>query len=153
MQRLRTPLVVLVAAFGLFACGSSSSSSGTTTTTVSVCGAKTDLQASLRALVDPSTLSGGKSGITKATDAVKQDLDALGGAVKSELQPDVDAVKSSLDDLKTALGKLGSGSAGSGISAVGDAISKVSTSTTQVGRRGHDALPVELTALRRRARQ
>jgi hypothetical protein len=132
VQRLRTPLVVLVAAFGLFACGSSSSSSSTTTTTVSVCGAKADLQASLQALVDPSTLSGGKSGITKATDAVKQDLDALGGAIKSDLKPDVDAVKSSLDGLKSAIGKLGTGATGSGLSAVGNAITKVSTSTSKL---------------------
>jgi len=133
VKHARTVIAVVLATLGLFACGSSSSSSSsTTTTTQSVCAAKSDLQQSLKALTDPSTLSGGKSGITDALDAVKQDLDALGASVRSDLQPDVDAVKSSLDDLKTALGKLGSGSAGSGISAVGDAIGKVSTSTTKL---------------------
>jgi hypothetical protein len=132
VQHLRTTFVVLAATIGLLACGSSSSSSATTTTTVSVCGAKTDLQTSIKALADPSTLSGGKSGITDAMDTVKKNLDALGSAAKSELKPDVDAVKTSLDDLKTSLGKLGQGSAGSGLSAVGDDISKVATSTSNL---------------------
>jgi hypothetical protein len=132
VKHSRSVIVLVIATLGLFACGSSSSSSSTTTTTQSVCGAKTDLQDSVKALADPSTLSGGKSGITDALDAVKKNLDTLGSAVKSDLKPDVNAVKSSLDDLKTAIGDLGSGSTGSGITAVGNAVSKVSSSTTKL---------------------
>lgn len=129
MKHTRITLALFVTALGLSACGSSSSSSATTTTTPSVCAAKTDLQQSVKALVDPSTLADGKSGITQAADDVEKNLDALGAAVKADLQPDVDAVKSSLDDLKTSIGKLGDGAVGSGLSAVGEDITKASTAT------------------------
>ena len=83
-------------------------------------------------MADPSLLTSGKSAISAALDTVKEDLDTLGTAAKANLKPEVDAVKDSIDQLKTAAGSLGEGTAGSGLTAVGNAISDVSTSTTKL---------------------
>lgn len=135
MKPTKAIIGVVIAMVGLWACGSSSSSSSTTTTTTpqsAVCSAKTDLQSSIKALADPSLITEGKSAISAAMDTVKQDLDTLGTAEKANLKPEVDAVKNSIDQLKTAVGNLGEGAAGSGLTAVGNAISDVSTSTTKL---------------------
>ena len=133
MKHTKIAAGILMAMVGLLACGSSSSSSSTTTTTTSkdaACAAKTDLQKSIKALTDPSLLTEGKTGISAAVNEVSKNIDALGTAVKADLAPDVNAVKDSVDQLKTAVGKMGEGSIGSGLTAVGNAITDVSTSVT-----------------------
>jgi ABC-type Fe3+-hydroxamate transport system substrate-binding protein len=119
----------------LAACGSSSGSSASSSTTTakqSVCSAKTDLTSSVKALTNPSVLTGGKSGITQAVDTVKTDVDALGQALKAGLKPQVDAVKSALDGLQSAVEDLGNGSASSNLQAVGNAISKVGSTSADL---------------------
>jgi hypothetical protein len=133
-------LRVLVAAgllAGLLVAGcssdSSDSGSGTTKTTSSreaVCAASAKLQKSVQQLVDPATLTGGKSGVTAGFQAVKSDLDALGAAAKRDLKPDVTAVRDAIDQLETAVEDLRSSSVSEGIS---EGIPNVGNAANQVG--------------------
>ena len=84
-------------------------------------------RASVKALANPSTLSGGKSSITAAADKVKSDLDALGSSVEADLKPQVDAVKSAVQGVETAVGNFGNGSLSENLQKTGDAIAKVGT--------------------------
>ena len=123
--------VALVLAASLGACGSSSGSSGSSGSSsgkAAVCAARTDLKQSMQALADPALLTGGKSGIQSAVDKVKQDLDALESAAKSNYKPQVQAVKSSLDKVQTAAGDLGNGNLSDNLQALGNAISDLGSS-------------------------
>ena len=114
--------VAVMAPAALVACGSSSSKSGTSTTSKStssstssskdaVCTAADNLKQSMKALTDPSLLTGGKSGIESAVSKVKSDFSAFESAAKGSYQTQTDAMKSSLDQLETAVGDLGNGNA------------------------------------------
>jgi hypothetical protein len=134
MKRSAIIIGALVATVALVGCGSSSSKSSsssttsTTTTQDAVCSAKSELATSVKALADPTLLTGGKSGITAAVDTVKQNLDTLSAAAKADLQPDVDAMKSALTQLKASVSSLGDGAVGTGLTAVGTDITKVADS-------------------------
>jgi tetrahydromethanopterin S-methyltransferase subunit F len=120
---------------GIAGCSSDSKSSSSTTTTTAkdaVCSDKSALESSVKALVNPSTLSGGKSSITSAIDKVKKDLDALGASVKADLKPQVDAVKSAVDDVKTDVGNFGNGSLSENLSTTGTAIAKVGSTAADL---------------------
>jgi hypothetical protein len=106
-----------------------SGSSTTTSPKQAVCSARSELRQSLEALMDPSLLSEGKSGIQSALDDVEQDLDALGSAAKDAYKPQVDDVKSSIDQLQDAVGSLGDGTVTEGLQNVGNAIADVGTTT------------------------
>ena len=93
-------------------------------------GARTNLKSSVTALADPALLTKGKAGIQSALDTVKTNLDAVSSSARSAYQPQVDAVKSAVDDLETALGKFGSGSTASNIEAAGTAIASVGTTAS-----------------------
>jgi len=122
---------VAIASFGLTLAGCSSDSGSTSSTASSttarqtVCADKDALQHSVDDLTAPGVVSGGKSSITDALDKVQDNLDALRKSAKASLQPQVDAVKSSVDQLKTAVKNFGSGDLSSNISKAGNAISKV----------------------------
>ena len=119
---------VAIASLGLTLAGCSSDSGSTSSTTTAeqtVCSDKDALQQSVDDLTAPSVVSGGKSSITDALDKVQNNLDALRKSAKASLQPQVDAVKSSVDQLKTAVKNFGSGNLSSNISKAGNAISKV----------------------------
>lgn len=126
---------VAAIAFGAIAvagCSSTSSPSATSETTAAsakqaVCTARTNLKASVTALASPALLTGGKAGIQAALDTVKTNLDAVASSAKSDYKPQVDAVQSAVNDLQTALGHLGSGSATSNLEAIGTAIASVGT--------------------------
>ena len=94
---------VLGFAFVVAGCGSDSDSSSSTTTTPkeAVCADKDELKKSVQSLTDSDTLSGGKSSIESALKKVQKNLDALKSSAKADLQPKVDAVKTSLDQLQT----------------------------------------------------
>jgi hypothetical protein len=127
--------LVLVAALAVGACGSddsSSSSSSSTTSRDAVCAARDDLEQSVSNLADPDVLTGGRSAIDDAADAVQDDLDALESAARQDLRPQVDAVKESFDDLKTAVGKVGDGKLSDDLADVGDAITNLSDATTDL---------------------
>jgi hypothetical protein len=123
-----TALVCL--AGSLVGCSSDSKSSSTTSSTTSkdkVCSDKTAVESSVKALTNPDVLTGGKSSITSALDKVEKNVNALGTSVKADLKPQVDAVKSALDALKTDVKNVGNGSLADSLQQIGDAIAKVGT--------------------------
>jgi hypothetical protein len=85
------------------------------------------LKSSVTALADPALLTGGKAGIRAALDSVKTNLDGVASSAKGVYEAKVDAVKSAVNDLQTALGNLGNGSATSNLRAVGTAIANIGT--------------------------
>ena len=115
-----------VMALAIGGCSSTSTSSSSSTTTSvaagkqSLCTARTNLKSSVTALANPALLTGGKAGIQTALDTVKTNLDAVASSAQSTYQPQVDAVKSAVNDLETALGKFGSGSTASNLDGGGD---------------------------------
>ncbi len=128
-------------AAGLLACllaggcssDSSGSGSGTTTTTSSrraVCAVSAKVQQSVRKVVDPTTLTGGKREVTAAIKSIRSDLDALGDSVKQDVEPDVAAVREAIDQLETAAAELRSASIPDGVTA---GISNFADAAAQVG--------------------
>jgi archaellin len=140
--------IAAVAPVALIACGSdskssssgsssgSSSSSSSGTSKDAVCTARDNLQQSVTDLADPTVLTGGKSGIDSAVNKVQDNLDALESAAKSDYKPQVDAVNSSFDQLKTAVNNVGNGKLSDNLQQISDAISKIGTSTSSL----YDAL-------------
>ncbi len=137
-------VIAAVAPVALIACGSdskssaSSSSSGSSSGTNkdAVCTARDNLQQSVTDLADPSLLTGGKSGIDSAVNKVQDNFDALESAAKSDYKPQVDAVNSSFDQLKTAVGNVGNGKLSDNLQQISDAISDVGKATSSL----YDAL-------------
>jgi hypothetical protein len=125
-----------IAVIALTGCSSSKSSSSSTTVASgkqAVCSARANLKQSVGALADPALLTGGKAGIQSALDTVKKNLDAVSSSAQQVYKPQVDAVKSAVSDLESAVSKIGSGSPTQTLQAVGTAITKVgSTSATLV---------------------
>jgi hypothetical protein len=123
----------VIAAVGIVGCSSTSSSSrsSTTTTAVSskqaVCVARDNLKSSVAALASPSLLTGGKAGIQSALNTVKTNLDAVASEAGTVYKPQVDAVKTAVSDLQTALSNLGSGSTTNNLQAAGTAIANIGT--------------------------
>ena len=123
---------------GLAGCGSDSDSdagsTSTTTTTeagkAAVCTARDDLKQSVGDLGDLSVAEEGKSGVTAAVTTVNQDFEELQSVASDTYKPQLDDVKSALDELQTAVGNLGSGDLGQETQDAGAAISKVSETTT-----------------------
>ena len=84
---------------------------------------------SVAALANPVLLAGGKAGIQSALDTVKTNLDAVGTSAGQVYKPKVDAMKSAVNDLETAVSNIGSGSPTQTLQAVGTAIAKVGTTS------------------------
>jgi hypothetical protein len=121
-------VVALLAVTGT-ACSSSTTPSTTTSAATSaaasptaasdpagkeqICAARDQLKTSVAALVNPALLTGGTAGIKAAVDKVQSDLDAV--------------KKSALQQLQTAVGKLGNGNATDNLQAVGTAIASTGT--------------------------
>jgi len=106
------------------ACGSSSStSSGTTSTTASVCNQAQALKTSVQDLKNVDVVKNGTSALSTAAGAVKSDADALAKSAKSEMQPDVQALQQSLQQLDAAVKDFSSG----GITPVLNSATAVST--------------------------
>ena len=95
--------------------GSGSASSGPSTSTSypadkqQICQARDQLTTSIAALTTPSLLTGGTAAIKTAVGQVQTDLTAVAAASKQDYQPQVTALQSSLQQLETAVGNLGSG--------------------------------------------
>lgn len=135
--------IAVIAPAAVAACSSStttssSSTSKSTSSTSSassknaVCSAADDLKQSMAALADPSLLIAGKSGIESAVNKVRSDVTALESAAKGSYTTETSAVKSSLDQLETAVGKLGNGNAGQNLQEIKTAITSLGTSISSV---------------------
>ena len=92
-----------------------------------MCQSVNELKSSISTLTSPSTLTGGKSSVQAALDAVKKNVDNLATTVKSGDKPKVDALQSSIKDLQKAIDDL-SGSGISGMTKVATAARNVATS-------------------------
>ena len=114
--------------------GSGSASSGPSTSTSypadkqQVCQARDQLTTSIAALTTSSLLTGGTAAIKAAVDQVQTDLNAVAAAGKQDYQPQVTTLQSSLQQLQTAVGNLGSGGgAAQDLKTVGTAITATTT--------------------------
>ena len=87
-----------------------------------VCAARDELKTSVTALTDASLLTGGTTGITAALGQVQTDLTAVKTAGKQTYGTEVDAMQSTVDQLKTVAGDLGNGKAAENLQSVGTAI-------------------------------
>ncbi len=97
-----------------------------------LCQARDQFQTSAGQLTDPALLSQGASAIGAAVDKMQNDLDALVTAARPELRPQIDAVQTSLEELRTAVGNLGSGDVAENLRNVTSAAAKVGSSSTQL---------------------
>jgi hypothetical protein len=135
-------VVMAVLALTVVGCSSTTnttSADGTTTIASSsltypagkeqVCSARDQLKLSITEVARPSLLIGGKDAITAALDKVQSDLDTFRAATKETYQPQVDAVKAALRDLRAAVGDLGNGSLSQNLQTVGSDITKLGTAT------------------------
>ncbi len=130
------PLIVLAVA-----CGSSTKSSSASTTPGSstypagkqqVCQARDQLNSSLSALTNPILLTQGTSNIKAAIDKVQSNLTTLSKAAQQDYKPQVDAMQSSLTQLRTAVGNVGTSNAAQSLPAVGSAIANVRQSSNDL---------------------
>ena len=81
----------------------------------------------MAALTTPSLLTGGTAAIKAAVDQVQTDLNAVAAAGKQDYQPQVTALQSSLQQLQTAVGNLGSGGAAQDLKTVATAVAATAT--------------------------
>ncbi len=113
------------------AAASSAASSAGPSSSAELCAATDQLKASLSALVSPALLTGGVAGIKTAVATVQSSLEAVTTTAKSDYQPEVSAVRSSLARLQTSVGSLGNGGGTiAGLTTVATDIGAVGTSTT-----------------------
>ena len=110
-RAMRKPAMAMVVALcitgGPLACSDSKGDSkSTTTTTVSFCDERDALRTSVDKLKNVNVVQDGTSALNSAVSAVGQAVDALAKSGKSEIQPQVDAVKSSLSKLESAIGDV-----------------------------------------------
>ena len=97
-----------------------------------LCQARDQLKTSMEALTNPILLTGGADAIKGAVDTVRTDLNAVVAAGKEDYQPQVDAVQSSLQQLQTAVGNLGSGNLAQNLQAVGTEIAAVGNASADL---------------------
>jgi len=125
---MRKPAMAMVVALciggGAMACSDSKGDTkSTTTTTVSFCDDRDALRTSVDKLKNVNVVEDGTSALNSAVSEVGQAVDALAKSGKSEIQPQVDAVKSSLSKLESAIGDASS----SGLAPVATAAGEVAT--------------------------
>ena len=99
----------------------SASSTSAPAGTAQLCQARDLLKTSLAALTNPSLLKGATSGIKAALSQVQNDLNALKAAANGNYQPQVDAVRTSLQQLEAGAGNMGHGQFAQNLPAVGSA--------------------------------
>jgi hypothetical protein len=126
--RLLVPCLAI--GLALAACGSDDDPSAATTTAPAddACADAEDLRTSIAGLQDVDISEEGTNGLEAAVSAVQADLTALGESASAELEPEVDAVRGSLQELETAVTNLGS----EGASQVLEAVAAVATSSSEL---------------------
>jgi hypothetical protein len=89
-----------------------------------VCEARAELDSSFAALGDVDIVNDGTDALRDAVEAITDDVDALADAAGDEAGDEVAAVSDTFEALLASVGDIGEGgSAGSGASAVGAALS------------------------------
>jgi hypothetical protein len=97
-----------------------------------ICQARDQLKTSVAALTNPTLLVGGASAIKAAVDKVQTDLSAVKSSASQDYQPQVDAMQTAVQQLQTAAGNLGNGNVSDNLKAVGTAIAKVGTTSSDL---------------------
>ena len=82
-----------------------------------VCADSEALSSSVDALADVDVRAEGTNGVEAAVDDVSTDLEALKASAGSDLEPQVDALQGSLDDLRTAAADIDSEGAAATVAA------------------------------------
>jgi flagellar motility protein MotE (MotC chaperone) len=132
--------VALVAGLSLAACGSTASPSNTTSpaasapatspapdTSTAVCQAAAELRDSVSSLLHITSRQGAVNEVKSDLANVEAKLNALTAQLHDSLKPQTNAVKSSLDSLKTAVSNLGAQPSTSAVTAVVTAAGGLST--------------------------
>ena len=150
MSRLRALVVCCIAvlAVAVVGCSSSTKASKTSATSAApptagpttsypagkeqICQARDQLKTSVAALTTPALLVRGPSAIKAAVDKVQTDLSAVKSSASQDYQPQVDAMQTALQQLQTAVGNLGNGNVSDNLTAVGSAIAKVGTTSSDL---------------------
>ncbi|HKY17190.1 MAG TPA: hypothetical protein VJM33_19845 [Microthrixaceae bacterium] len=121
-------------------CGDDDDSSSATTAAPTteaegdVCADRDALQSSVEELRDVDLTAEGTNGVEAAVGAVKEDLDALGTSVSDELEPEVEAVRTAVDELETAVDDLDSdGGVSNALAAVAAVARSASTLVGSLG--------------------
>jgi|tagenome__1003787_1003787.scaffolds.fasta_scaffold19996445_2 hypothetical protein len=145
LRRILSGTAVVALALTVAGCGSDSdadSSSSTTTSAQSaVCKDKTELQNSVKRLTNLDLATAGEGKIDSDAQDVKDNLDALGKSVKANLKPEVEALKSAVQDLEDAVKGFGDQSISQSIQDAGSAISKVGSTSADLARKLNDQCP------------
>ena len=136
-MRLRSivvPLMAIVIALATAACGNDGDDrnpTGATSGATSGCDEVKALKDSLSALTQVNPVTDGTDALESAASEVKTNLDAAVSAAGADLQPAVDEVKRSFEDLETALqGVSSAGGLGAAATEVRNALTKLGTALT-----------------------
>ena len=99
---LGTLLVALLAL--AVACGDDDDDGGSED--VSVCDQRTEVEESVRALTDPGLITSGTDEINAAIEAVRGDLSGLREAASAEIEPEVEALQTAVDEGRDTLSEI-----------------------------------------------
>jgi hypothetical protein len=142
LRRILCGTAVFVLALTVAGCGSDSGSGSSTTGSQSaVCKDKRALEDSVKSLTNLDLATAGSGKIKADARDVQDDLDALGKSVKSDLKPQVDALKSAVQDLEDAVKNFGDQSISQSLQDTGSAISKVGSTSADLAKKLQDRCP------------
>jgi hypothetical protein len=143
IRRLLSGTAVVALALTVAGCGSDSdsSSSSTTSAQTAVCKDKTALEDSVKSLTNLDLATAGSGKIKSDAQDVQDNLDALGKSVKANLKPEVDALKSAVQDLEDAVKGFGDQSISQSLEDTGSAISKVGSTSADLAKKLNDQCP------------
>jgi hypothetical protein len=138
LRRILGGTAVVALALTVAGCGSDSdsgSSSSTTTAQEAVCKDKTALEDSVKNLTNLDLATAGEGKIESDAKDVQKNLDALGESVKANLEPEVDALKSAVQDLEDSIKNFGDQSISQSLQDAGSAISKVGSTSADLAKK------------------
>jgi len=120
--------IALLVAVALASCSDDGGGDEGDTTEASGCEEVDALEDSLTSLTQIEPVDDGMDALESAVAEVRTDLEAAASAVSSDLQPSVDEVQSSFDELETTLEGISSeGGLGAAATEVGNALTQIGT--------------------------
>jgi len=92
------------------------------------CADRDALQSSIDSLTDVDVVAEGTNGLEAAVDAVSDDLAAVQESAGDDIQPEVDAVRTALDDVQVAV----TGAAGENAAEIATSLSGLATAASEL---------------------